>query len=192
MSETNEFDLDELKASIREEAEAIARGEGSVPAPRKVYSGENLWNSISYLLDSAEEHGRELTRIPAMMYRSRFVRPVARLIARMVLYVTKFLRVRQEDFNLDVVQALRSINADGYSINEKLTELSNQLAAVSEAVEDLSPNVIGKAPVVRAASERDQADIQKLEKSVQRLESQLSRVVTELEELKATLKNDSQ
>jgi hypothetical protein len=144
MPEERALDLDELKASIKEEAAAIARGEGGSQAPRKVHSGESLWNSISYLLDSAEEHGRELNRVPAMMYRHRFVRPVARCIARVVLYVTKFLRVRQEDFNLDVVQALRSINTDGFSINEKVTELSNQLAEVSETVEKLESQ-LGRA-----------------------------------------------
>lgn len=137
MSEASGFDLDKLKASIMEEAAAISRGEGSTQAPRKVHPGENLWNSISYLLDSAEEHGRELSRVPAMMYRNRLVRPVARLIARMVLYVSKFLRIRQEEFNLDVVQALRSINSDGCAINEKLTELSNQLAEVSATLEEV-------------------------------------------------------
>jgi hypothetical protein len=185
-----QFDLDELKAGIKEEAEAITRGEGVVQAPRKVHSGESLWNSVSYLLDSAEEHGRELSRVPAMMYRNRFVRPGARLIARVVLYVTKFLRVRQEDFNLDVVQALRSVNSDGFSINEKITELSNQLAAVSEAVENLGPEVIEKTPGLRAAEQRHRSDMEKLEERVQTLDQRLTLIATELEQLKTSLKSE--
>lgn len=141
MPEEKEFNLEELKASIKEEAEMIARGEVAVKPFRRAHSGENVWNSISYLLDSAEGHGRELNRVPAMMYRGRFVRPVARFVARMVLFATKFIRVRQEEFNLDVVQALRSVNADGLSIDEKLEELSNQLADLSKAVEELKANL---------------------------------------------------
>jgi len=190
MPKENEFDLDELKASIKQEAEAIGLGEAPRAAPFKGDSSENVWNSVSYLLDSAGEHGQEVTRVPAMMYRHRLIRPIARFVARTTLFLTKFIRVRQADFNLDIVQALRSINSDGYRINEKLTELSTQLAAVSEAVEDLSPNVVKEVPGVKGATERHQTDIETLEKKVLKLESQLRRAVDDLEKLKASLRSE--
>jgi len=190
MPKDDKLDIDELKASIKEEAEAVGLGEAPRAAPLEADSGERYWNSVSYLLDSAGEHGHEVTRVPAMMYRHRLVRPVARFVATTTLFLTKFIRIRQADFNLDIVQALRSINSDGYRIDEKLTDLSTQLAAVSETVENLNSNEVEKASGVRSTSERDQVDIQRLEETVRKLESQLSLAVAELEELKADFKRN--
>jgi hypothetical protein len=80
----------------------------------------------------AERHWRSGDLIPEFRHRSAFVRPFARLLARGVLFLTRFLTAAQKQFN-------RSILALVYGLADELATMREEQRTRLEKIEkDLS------------------------------------------------------
>src|SRR5262252_9128124 len=103
MSGTNDpdWDLDELKARIREQA-ASMRERAAASVPLAVHSSA-AWSFNWLEVKSRLKIGSGLAQLGAMPLLPRFhglKRRLALVASRVVLYLTRFLTSRQSDFNV--------------------------------------------------------------------------------------------
>ena len=126
------LDLDELKRRIRELA-AIRRG-GPVPEAPADQSGSAAWSGVFAGLTWAEEHADLVHANPAMLSFPRAVRPLARLVGRVVLVLSRFLTRQQTDCNNATLTALHLLGA---TVRRRLDELDSRVARIENAVREL-------------------------------------------------------
>jgi hypothetical protein len=122
-------DVDELKRRIRELA-AIRRGGPEPPAPPEANAD---WSAVLGSLAWAEEHADLVHANPAMLSFPGPLRPLARLLGRAVLVLSRFLARQQTDCNNATLTALHLLGA---TVRRRLDELDGRVALVENAVRE--------------------------------------------------------
>ena len=125
-------DVDELKRRIRERA-AIRRG-GPVPDGPVVPVEAADWTAVLAGLAWAEEHADLVHADPRMRSFPGPLRPLARLLGRVVQVLSRFLARQQTDCNNATLTALHLL---GMTARNRFDDLERRLAALERDVRDL-------------------------------------------------------
>jgi hypothetical protein len=123
-----DWDLDELKARIREQAaEMRERVAASVPLTARSSSAWAFnWLEVKSRLKFAEG----LSRLGAMPLLPRFrgiKRQVALIASRAVLVLTRFITSRQTDFNINLLETLREMGEALHAIETRAIQQQEQI-----------------------------------------------------------------
>jgi SAM-dependent methyltransferase len=141
MGEANNqaINIDELMAKIR--AEVARRRVGYTTVDSQPRSTEGTvatidWSRLRGSLGTAEQYAQIGTFLPGWPRFGRVKRRVARLTARMVLYVSDFLTNRQRAFNNAVLQALNFLGESLPQVENRLVEQRGELEKLVHQVHD--------------------------------------------------------
>lgn len=144
MSGTNDpdWDLDELKARIREQAASMReRATASVPlAARSAAAWSFNWLEVKSRL----KIGAGLAQLGAMPLLPRFhglKRRLALAASRVVLLLTRFLTSRQTDFNVCLLDALREMGEALHTVETRVVQQQEQIRLLEAAVSQLQLRV---------------------------------------------------
>jgi hypothetical protein len=124
-------DVDELKRRIRELA-AIRRG-GPMPEPPEQQPAGADWSAVLAGLAWAENHADLVHAEPAMRSFPGLLRPLARLLGRIVGVLSRFLTRQQTDCNNATLTALHLL---GVTVRHRLDELDRRVAALEHQLEE--------------------------------------------------------
>jgi hypothetical protein len=151
MSETNQpdWDLDELKARIREQAGSM-RERAAAAIPLSV-RGASAWTFNWLEVKSRLKIGSALAQMGAMPLLPRFHgvrRRLALAAARVILHLTRFLTSRQTDFNVCLLDALREMGESLHTVETRLVQQQEQIrlmdATISQLQLRLANNTAGR------------------------------------------------
>ena len=138
------LDLTALMARIREAAWQRRAGRGRTPtvpgtsdAPSRVAAGPSLatagdgWPAVVGRLANVDRLARIGVTVPEMATFPRPLRPLARLLGRVVLYLVRFLTHQQSECNQAVLAALQQLSGTAL---RKLNDVERQLHQTQEAL----------------------------------------------------------
>jgi hypothetical protein len=140
MSETNppDWDLDELKARIREQAASMReRAAASVPLAAR---SSAAWSFNWLEVKSRLKIGAGLAHLGAVPLLPRFhglTRRLALAGAKVVLYLTRFLTSRQTDFNVCLLDALREMGEALHTVETRVVQQQEQIRLLEATVNQL-------------------------------------------------------
>ncbi|HUV14279.1 MAG TPA: hypothetical protein VMY18_11605, partial [Acidobacteriota bacterium] len=143
MSEVSEeeFDLDAVIAKVRLDVAARRRAAASdgrrFSPPRRKSDRKSEWVSIGEHLDVAEGQARAVSMIPSMAHRHWLLRPLARLLSRLVFFLTKFQTIPQTRCNESMIEALLRVDSNGTSLSGRFSSLEYSLEAFLVGQENL-------------------------------------------------------
>jgi hypothetical protein len=156
MSGTNDpdWDLDELKAHIREQAASMReRAAASVPLAAR---SSAAWSFNWLEVKSRLKIGSGLAQLGAMPLLPRFhglKRRLALAASRVVLYLTRFLTSRQTDFNVCLLDALREMGEALHTVETRVVQQQEQIRLLEAAISQLQLRV-SSGPSRRGELER--------------------------------------
>jgi len=105
------INADELMAKIHQEVIARRSLDSTNPSPTSFLGNDPVgcfdWSQINANMEVAEHHADAGSRLLPMLRFPRATRWVARLMGRVVLYVSKVVTIPQMHFNRSTLQALR-------------------------------------------------------------------------------------
>lgn len=127
MTETSrpQISVDDLIDVIAE----AARTHSEAALPHDHRGGSLNWPAITASLESAEQHAHIGRRIPPLAAWRGIMRPPARLAARMLLYLSRFLTDSQTQLNVSLLGAVRAL-AEGVG---RMEQHQQSLVAASRA-----------------------------------------------------------
>jgi hypothetical protein len=140
MSGTNppDWDLDELKARIREQAASMReRAAAAVPLAAR---GASAWTFNWLEVKSRLKIGAGLAQLGALPLLPRFhgvKRQLALAAARGILYLTRFLTSRQTDFNVCILDALREMGESLHAVETRVVQQQEQIRLLEATVSQL-------------------------------------------------------
>jgi hypothetical protein len=156
MSGTNDpnWDLDELKARIREQAASMReRAAASVPLSAR---SSAAWSFNWLEVKSRLKIGSGLAQLGAMPLLPRFhglKRQLALAVSRVVLYLTRFLTSRQTDFNVCLLDALREMGEALHTVETRVVQQQEQIRLLEATISQLQLRV-SSGPSRRGELER--------------------------------------
>jgi hypothetical protein len=157
MSGTNQpdFDLDELKARIREQAAGMReRAAAATPLPP---DGSSIWSFNWLEVKSRLKIAAGLAQLGVLPLLPRFhgvKRRVALAASRVILYLTRFLTTRQSDFNSCTIDALRGMGEALHAIETRVVEQQEQIRHLEATISQLQLRVASIGPTRRGELER--------------------------------------
>ena len=157
MSEENhpDWDLDELKARIREQAAAMReRAAATIPLAAR---GASVWSFNWLEVKSRLKIGAGLAQLGAMPLLPRLHglrRRLALLAARVILTAARFLTSRQTDFNVCLLDALREMGEALHSVETRVVQQQEQIRLLEATVSQLQLRAAGTGSSRRAELER--------------------------------------
>jgi O-antigen chain-terminating methyltransferase len=131
-----DIDVDEIMTKIR--AEIAGRNqEGAIKTlqdkPGKLpFTSSYDWQQYQSILRAAENNADIVNPELPMNRYSRRVRWLARLAGRVVLYLSRFVTIRQTNYNQLVLQALHSFARILHEHDNKIAEVYQKIADVSQ------------------------------------------------------------
>jgi O-antigen chain-terminating methyltransferase len=140
MIENNNPDInvDEIMAKIR--AEIAGRNE---KGPMKILPGKLGvqrptssfdWQQLQSILRVAEDNADIVSPDLPMARYPKPVRGLARMMARIVLYLSRFITARQTNFNQLVLQAFRGFNQLLHEHEQKIADANQKIADVNQKI----------------------------------------------------------
>ncbi len=144
MSGTNQpdWDLDELKAQIREQAASMReRAASSIPLATR---GSSAWSFNWLEVKSRLKIGAGLAQLGAVPLLPRFhglQRRLALAASRLILYLTRFLTSRQTDFNVCLLDALREMGEALHSVETRVVQQQEQIRLLEATLSQLQLRV---------------------------------------------------
>ncbi len=144
MSGANDSDwnLDELKARIREQAASMReRAAASVPLAAR---SSAAWSFNWLEVKSRLKIGSGLAQLGVMPLLPRFhglKRRLALAMSRVVLYLTRFLTSRQTDFNVCLLDALREMGEALHTVETRVVQQQEQIRLLEATVSQLQLRV---------------------------------------------------
>ncbi|HEY7156633.1 MAG TPA: hypothetical protein VH575_21875 [Gemmataceae bacterium] len=144
MSGTNDpdWDLDELKARIREQAAGMReRAAAAVPLAAR---SSAAWSFNWLEVKSRLKIGARLAQLGEMPLLPRFhglKRRLALAASRVVLLLTRFLTSRQTDFNVCLLDALREMGEALHTVETRLVQQQEQIRLLEATVSQLQMRV---------------------------------------------------
>jgi hypothetical protein len=126
------LNIAELKRRIRELA-ALRRG-GPEPRPAPDHGGAADWSAVLGGLAWAEEHADLVHAELAMRSFPRPLRPLAQLLGRVVLVLSRFLTRQQTDCNNATLTAVYLLGA---TTRRRLDDLDRRIAALESALRQI-------------------------------------------------------
>lgn len=146
-----EWDLDELKERIREQAAEMRE---SVPATLPLGAHTASPRAFNWLEVKARlKIGSGLAKMGALPLLPRFHglrRRLALAAAHVVLYLTRFLTGRQSEFNVCLLDALRDMGEALHTVETRLVQQQEQIRQLEATVGQLQMRVGGN-PAPRLA-----------------------------------------
>ena len=128
------------------------------------------WGSLDADLRRASAHSTFASISPAMSHHPPILRMVARLSARTVLYLSKFITAVQSLFNAAVLRVLQHMRNLFYEVENRLNSLSQRIAKEEER----TTSILAQLPVITAR-------IQDLEKGSEENQNQYQEILSELD-----------
>lgn len=144
MSGTNhpDWDLDDLKAKIREQAAAM-RERAAASVPLAVHSSSG-WSFNWLEVKSRLKIGTGLAQMGNMPLLPRFrglKRRIALVASRAVLILTRFLTSRQTDFNVCMLDTLREMGEALHAIETRVIQQQEQIRQLETSLGQLQMRV---------------------------------------------------
>ncbi len=179
-----EFDLDAVMAKVRLDVSARRRASGPDPKrsspPRRI----SAWVSIGDHLNVAEGQAQAVSMISPMTHRHWLVRPFARMLSRLVLFLTKFQTIPQARCNESVIQALSKVDSNGTRLSGRQSSLEYRLEAfvmdlrileheLKAAGDRLDQSVVGMRDAISTQAEKLEAVENRTHKTQTALEQAL-------------------
>jgi hypothetical protein len=150
-----DFDLDELKARIREQAAGMReRAATATPLPP---DGSSVWSFNWLEVKSRLKIAAGLAPLGALPLLPRFhgvKRRLALAASRVILYLTRFLTTRQSDFNACTIDAVRGIGEALHTIETRLVQQQEQIRLLEATIIQLQLRVANIGPTRRGELER--------------------------------------
>jgi hypothetical protein len=140
MSESNhpDWDLEELKARIREQAASMReRTAASVPLAAR---SSAAWSFNWLEVKSRLKIGSGLAQLGAVPLLPRFhglTRRLALAGAKAILFLTRFLTSRQTDFNVCTLDALREMGEALHTVETRVVQQQEQIRLLEATVNQL-------------------------------------------------------
>ncbi len=157
MSGTNQpdWDLDELKAQIREQAASMReRAAASIPLAAR---GSSAWSFNWLEVKARLKIGAGLAQLGAVPLLPRFhglQRRLALAASRLILYLTRFLTSRQTDFNVCLLDALREMGEALHSVETRVVQQQEQIRLLEATISQLQLRVASGGAGRRGELER--------------------------------------
>lgn len=208
MIESNnpEINVDELMARIREEV--ARRRANEATAPPSVLRSESLtktaiaWSQVNVSMQAVEYHASRVGEVlPELARFGRVKRKIGQQVARIVLYLSRFITDQQKQFNWATLKALQAMSNSLRSLEggfgeqerqkDERAEILNALQETVERVEQEHRAGLERLEVVeqahRAGLERIEAIEQAHRAGLERLLPNLVRQEERAKELERTL-----
>lgn len=157
MDNTNqpEFNLDELKARIREQAASMReRAAASIPLTTR---GASVWAFNWLEVKARLKIGTGLAQLGAVPLLPRFhgiQRQLALAASRVILFLTRFLTSRQTDFNVCLLDALREMGEALHSVETRVVQQQEQIRLLEATISQLQLRLGGTSAARRGELER--------------------------------------
>lgn len=157
MSGSNQpdWDIDELKERIREQASSMReRAASATPLPP---DGSSIWSFNWLEVKSRLKIASGLAQLGAVPLLPRFhgiKRRLALAASRVILYLTRFLTTRQTDFNTCALDALRGMGEALHAVETRVVQQQEQIRLLEAAVSQLQLRVASAGPIRRSELER--------------------------------------
>lgn len=133
-----DWDLDELKARIREQAATMReRAAAAIPLAAR---GASVWSFNWLEVKSRLKIGSNLAQLGTMPLLPRLhgiKRQVSLLAARVILFMGRFLTSRQTDFNVCLLDALREMGEALHSVETRVVQQQEQIRLLETTVSQL-------------------------------------------------------
>jgi hypothetical protein len=136
-SKIGEIDIDEVMEKIRQEVlrrRSARAGSPSIPGLEKETNASLRWHHIELVLNQAADNVQAGDGAPLMLSFPRWIRWLARLGGRVVIYVAQVVTVRQGRFNQAILEAMRHVLEGGRSMNQSIVESADRIAALAAEV----------------------------------------------------------
>lgn len=150
-----DFDLDQLKARIREQAAAMReRAASATPLPP---DGSSVWSFNWLEVKSRLKIASGLAQLGVVPMLPRFhgvKRRLALAASRVVLYLTRFLTTRQSDFNVCALDALRGMGEALHAVETLVVQQQKQIRLLEATIHQLQLRVAGVGTSRRPELER--------------------------------------
>jgi hypothetical protein len=157
MSGTNQpdFNLDELKARIREQAAGMReRAASATPLPP---DGSSVWSFNWLEVKSRLKIAAGLAQLGVLPLLPRFhglKRRLALAASRVILYLTRFLTTRQSDFNVCALDALRGMGEALHAVETRVVEQQERIHLLEATICQLQLRIANIPPTRRSELER--------------------------------------
>jgi hypothetical protein len=148
-----DWDLDELKARIREQASSMReRTAAAVPLTARSASAWSFnWLEVKSRLKIADGMAR-LGALPLLPRFRGVKRQIALAASRVVLLLTRFITSKQTDLNINLLLTLREMGEALHAIETRVIQQQEQIQLLETAVSQLQLRVSGSSSPVRKAS----------------------------------------
>ena len=150
-----EFNLDELKARIREQAASMReRTATSIPLTTR---GSSVWSFNWLEVKTRLKIGAGLAQLGAVPLLPRFhgiQRQLALAASRVILFLTRFLTSRQTDFNVCMLDALREVGEALHAVESRVVQQQEQIRLLEATISQLQLRVGGSGSSRRGELER--------------------------------------
>lgn len=151
----SDWDLDDLKARIREQAAQMReRAAASVPLTAR---GSSVWSFNWLEVKSRLKFAEGLSRLGSMPLLPRFrgmKRQLALAASRLVLVLTRFITSRQTDFNLNLLETLREMGESLHAIETRVIQQQEQIHLLETALSQMQMRLPSILPPRRSDLER--------------------------------------
>jgi hypothetical protein len=150
-----DWDLDELKTRIREQAAGMReRAAAAIPLAAR---GASVWSFNWLEVKSRLKIGSNLARLGAVPLLPRLhgiKRQLALVAARVILVATRFLTSRQTDFNVCLLDALREMGEALHSVESRVVQQQEQIRLLEATISQLQLRVASTGSNRRVELER--------------------------------------
>ena len=154
-SNQSDWDLDELKERIREQAASMReRAAAATPLPP---DGSSIWSFNWLEVKSRLKIAAGLAQLGVVPLLPRFhglKRRLALTASRAILYLTRFLTTRQSDFNVCALDALRGMGEALHAVETRVVQQQEQIRLLEATITQLQLRVAGSATNRRGVLER--------------------------------------
>jgi hypothetical protein len=120
------LDMEALQKEIREEAARRRAGLPSMDAfrrfPETFRDGAVDWEQLQAHLDVAARHANIGATVPPVTRFGALLRPLVRLVARLIMSSAHFLTLPQREFNFSILRALQTLGTRLRNLECQLSE----------------------------------------------------------------------